>query len=127
MDGSQKLPQRLLGTVGDRLRAGQPIDRLALAVGAWIHYLRGRDESGLSFDIQDPLADALAQQLTMADQASSSVADPAAREQCRVEAFCAYAPVFGALGNDARLAHAVARHTRLLRERGVMATLEACA
>ena len=29
MDGSQKLPQRLLGTIRDRLKAGQGIERLA--------------------------------------------------------------------------------------------------
>ena len=35
MDGSQKLPQRLLGTIRDRLAAGRPFDRLALGVAAW--------------------------------------------------------------------------------------------
>ena len=39
MDGSQKLPQRLLGTVRDRLAAGAPIERLALAVAAWMRYV----------------------------------------------------------------------------------------
>jgi len=34
MDGSQKLPQRLLGTIRDRLAAGGSIDRLALGVAA---------------------------------------------------------------------------------------------
>ena len=123
MDGSQKLPQRLLGTVADRLHHGQAVDRLALAVGAWIHYLRGTDESGQAYDIQDPLAGVLAQQLAVADQASSGVADPAAREQRRIESFCAFAPVFGALGSDVRFVHAVAQHTQSLREHGVMATL----
>ena len=41
MDGSQKLPQRLLGTVRDRLAVGAPVDRLALALAAWLHHLRG--------------------------------------------------------------------------------------
>jgi fructuronate reductase len=36
MDGSQKLPQRLLGTISDRLAANQPITRLALGVAAWM-------------------------------------------------------------------------------------------
>ena len=124
MDGSQKLPQRLLGTMRDRLQHGQPIERLALAVAAWIHYLRGSDEAGQTFDIQDPLADALAQQLALADQASSGVADPATREQLRIASFCEFAPVFGTLGSDMRFVHAVAQHTRSLREHGVMATLE---
>jgi fructuronate reductase len=127
MDGSQKLPQRLLGTFADRLRQGKPIDRLALAVAAWIHYLRGTDESGQAYDIQDPLADALTQQLAVADHVSSGVADPAARERRRIESFCAFAPVFGMLGGDALFVHAVAQQTQSLRERGVMATLQACA
>src|SRR5205085_6246627 len=35
MDGSQKLPQRLLGTVRANIAASRPIKRLALAVAAW--------------------------------------------------------------------------------------------
>lgn len=60
MDGSQKLPQRLLGTVRDRLAAGAPIDRLALAVAAWMRYVAGRDELGEPIDVRDPLAGRLA-------------------------------------------------------------------
>ncbi|NLH80066.1 MAG: mannitol dehydrogenase family protein [Phyllobacteriaceae bacterium] len=56
MDGSQKLPQRLLGTIRDRLAAGQPIDRLALGVAAWMRYVTGIDESGAAIDVRDPLA-----------------------------------------------------------------------
>ncbi|KAA2237961.1 mannitol dehydrogenase family protein [Salinarimonas soli] len=60
MDGSQKLPQRLLGTVRDRLRAGAPIDRLALGVAAWMRYVAGVDEAGRPIDVRDPLAARLA-------------------------------------------------------------------
>ena len=59
MDGSQKLPQRLLGTVRDRLAAGQPIDCLALGVAAWMRYVTGIDEQGNAIDVRDPLADRL--------------------------------------------------------------------
>ena len=59
MDGTQKLPQRLLGTVRDRLAAGASIDRLALGVAAWMCYARGRDERGEPIDLRDPLADEL--------------------------------------------------------------------
>ncbi len=59
MDGTQKLPQRLLGTVRDRLAAGASIDRLALGVAAWIRYATGRDERGGAIDLRDPLADEL--------------------------------------------------------------------
>ncbi len=60
MDGSQKLPQRLLGTVRDRLRAGAPIDALALALAAWIRYVHGTDERGAGIVVEDPLAERLA-------------------------------------------------------------------
>ncbi|MBB3950049.1 mannitol dehydrogenase family protein [Aureimonas jatrophae] len=61
MDGSQKLPQRLLGTIRDRLAAGQPFDRLALGVAAWMVYVRGADERGEAIDVRDPLARDLAE------------------------------------------------------------------
>jgi fructuronate reductase len=59
MDGSQKLPQRLLGTVRDRLKSGAPINRLALGVAAWMRYVTGTDERGQPIDIRDPLSERL--------------------------------------------------------------------
>jgi fructuronate reductase len=56
MDGSQKLPQRLLGTIRDRLATGRTIECAALAVAAWIRYVGGHDESGVDIDVRDPLA-----------------------------------------------------------------------
>ena len=56
MDGSQKLPQRLLGTVRDRLATGAPIDRLALGVAGWMRYATGVDEQGRAIEVRDPLA-----------------------------------------------------------------------
>ena len=56
MDGSQKLPQRLLGTIRDRLAAGQPFERLGLGVAAWMRYVVGIDEKGEVIDVRDPLA-----------------------------------------------------------------------
>jgi len=59
MDGSQKLPQRLLGTIRDRLAMGQPIHRLALGVAAWMRYVTGIDEKEAAIDVRDPLAQRL--------------------------------------------------------------------
>jgi fructuronate reductase len=56
MDGSQKLPQRLLGTIRERLKAGAPIEHLALGVAAWMAYVTGTDEKGAAIDVRDPLA-----------------------------------------------------------------------
>ncbi len=60
MDGSQKLPQRLLGTIRDRLAKGAPIPRLALGVAGLMRYVWGTDEKGVAIDVRDPLAARLA-------------------------------------------------------------------
>lgn len=59
MDGSQKLPQRLLGTIRDRLARDASIDRAALGVAAWMRYVTGIDEHGRAIDVRDPLAERL--------------------------------------------------------------------
>ncbi|WP_433560198.1 mannitol dehydrogenase family protein [Pseudonocardia xinjiangensis] len=60
MDGSMKLPVRLLGTVRDRLRAGAEPRWAAMAVAAWMVYVaRGRDAAGRALPLDDPLADRL--------------------------------------------------------------------
>ena len=59
MDGSQKLPQRLLATVRVNLEKGGSIQFAALGVAAWMRYVGGVDESGLPIGVQDPLAESL--------------------------------------------------------------------
>ncbi|WP_373354951.1 mannitol dehydrogenase family protein [Pseudoroseicyclus sp. CXY001] len=59
MDGSQKLPQRLLGTIGENFSAGRSPRGLFLAVAAWMIYTSGRDLHGAAIDVRDPLADRL--------------------------------------------------------------------
>ncbi len=56
MDGSQKLPQRLLATVRDRLEGGGSIEHLALAIAGWIRYASGTDEHGKAIAVADPLS-----------------------------------------------------------------------
>jgi fructuronate reductase len=55
MDGSQKLPQRILGPIRDRLAKGLPIERHALVVAGWMRYVTGIDERGQPIDVRDPL------------------------------------------------------------------------
>lgn len=57
MDGSQKLPQRLINTILDRLNKGKSIDALCLVIAAWMRYVIGKDETGQSYNVQDPLAE----------------------------------------------------------------------
>ncbi|WP_246476144.1 mannitol dehydrogenase family protein [Roseibium litorale] len=56
MDGSQKLPQRILGTVRDNLAAGRSCPGLGTAIAAWMIYVGGVDLNGNPIDVRDPLA-----------------------------------------------------------------------
>lgn len=56
MDGSQKLPQRILGTLSENLAAGRPSPNLCLAVAAWMRYVGGVDEAGRPIEVKDPIA-----------------------------------------------------------------------
>jgi fructuronate reductase len=56
MDGSQKLPQRILGTMAEGLDAGRVVPGLALVVAGWMRYVGGTDERGQPIDVRDPMA-----------------------------------------------------------------------
>jgi fructuronate reductase len=124
MDGSQKVPQRLLETIRDRLRAGDDINRLALAVGAWLHYLRGEDEQGARYAIEDPLAARLAKLLSRAEVAAQASA-PSQAAQRRAMVLASFKPVFGDLGKKPEFVAALTTHLENLREHGVMHAVEA--
>lgn len=57
MDGSQKIPQRLLATIRDRMAAGLPHHRLNLAVAAWIRHVSGVGPRGECVPVDDPMSD----------------------------------------------------------------------
>jgi fructuronate reductase len=60
MDGSQKLPLRLLGTIHDRLTAGETPVWACRGVAAWMVYISaGHDRLGRALPLDDPLADRL--------------------------------------------------------------------
>lgn len=59
MDGSQKLPQRLLEALREQLVGNGHIDILCLGVAAWIRYVSGVDEKGAPIEVSDPLAQEL--------------------------------------------------------------------
>ena len=56
MDGSLKLPQRLLGTILDNRKAGRAAPLLTLSVAGWMRYVGGIDDRGDIIDVRDPLA-----------------------------------------------------------------------
>ncbi len=107
MDGSQKLPQRILGTIADDRAAGRPCPGLTLAVAAWMRYVGGVDERGNAIDVRDPLAPRL-------KALSDAAPDPAAR----VDALLAVTEVFPRpLAADARLPRRPGRRAHRARDR----------
>lgn len=115
MDGSQKLPPRLLGTARAQLERGGPIGRIALAIAAWTECLRGVDERGARIEINDPLAERLKR---LSAQAGD---DP----RTRVAAFLQLREVFGAdLAASGRFRAELEKAVSALREGGVLAAVK---
>ena len=56
MDGSQKLPQRMLGTLQDTHQEGRDAPMLCVAIAAWMRYVGGVDEQGQPIEVVDPMA-----------------------------------------------------------------------
>ncbi|MFN3673207.1 MAG: mannitol dehydrogenase family protein [Bosea sp. (in: a-proteobacteria)] len=118
MDGSQKLPQRLLGTIRERLQADAPIDHLALGVAAWMRYVSGQDETGAAIDVRDPLA------ATYAEHAAAAGRDAQALSQ----RLLGIDSIFGAdLPREPRFTALVARHLAALFDKGAKATAQGLA
>jgi fructuronate reductase/mannitol 2-dehydrogenase len=57
--GSVKMPSYLLPSLREAREQGRPYSLLAVAVAAWLRYLRGTDLAGRTIEIEDPLADRL--------------------------------------------------------------------
>ena len=113
MDGSQKLPQRLLGTIRERLKAGGGIDHLALGVAAWMRYVTGTDEKGAAIDVRDPLVVELKRRADAAGRNASAL----------VAGLTGIEAIFGTdLPGDPRFTEPVAAHLASLFEKGAKAT-----
>ncbi|PTX57382.1 fructuronate reductase [Litoreibacter ponti] len=74
MDGSQKLPQRILGSLTENLAAGRTAPRQCLAVAAWMRYVSGTDLQGQPIDVRDPLAEPLRDRATSEDPVGALLA-----------------------------------------------------
>lgn len=57
MDGSQKLPPRMLESIQFHLDNGSNFDLLSLGVAAWMCYVSGTDEKGNEIDVRDPMVE----------------------------------------------------------------------
>ncbi|MDM9626862.1 mannitol dehydrogenase family protein [Rhizobium sp. S152] len=63
MDGTQKLPQRLLEPATEALADGSKAETYAIAVAAWMRYALGIDRNGKSYELRDPRAAEIVERL----------------------------------------------------------------
>ncbi|MDB5459584.1 MAG: mannitol dehydrogenase [Caulobacteraceae bacterium] len=113
MDGSQKLPQRLLAPLQARLARGVAAPALILAVAAWMRWQSGRDDAGDAIPPDDPRSPALR-------RAYAQAGSPRAR----VEALTATEVFGGALRADPQLLDQLAAALERLERIGAAAALD---
>lgn len=115
MDGSQKLPQRLLETLREQLAGNGNIDILCLGVAAWIRYVSGVDEQGQAIEVSDPLA----KELRAACDANQG--NPASM----VKAIVSIQKVFGTdLIDEARFIQTTTQWLERFYDKGVLASIQ---
>ncbi len=111
-DGSQKLPQRLLAPIAERLAVGQSADTLMLAVAAWMCWVSGAGSTDGGV-LDDPQAATIAAALKNADTSAG-----------RVDALLALDSVFSAgLAANARFRSLVQVLVEALEQRGATSVL----
>ncbi len=99
----------LVDPIRDRLRAGEGVELLALALAAWLRRVRGEDEQGQPIDIRHPLA------ALLREKAAEGGPDP--------RPLLGIAQLFGDTGADPRLIEPVGRWLAALYGRGSRDTL----
>jgi mannitol-1-phosphate/altronate dehydrogenase len=99
----------LVDPIRDRLRTGEKLDLLALALAAWLRRVRGEDERGLPIEVRHPLAEQL--------RAKAIEGGPDPRP------LLGMVQLFGDTGTDARLVGPVGRWLASLYANGSHETL----
>jgi fructuronate reductase len=115
MDGTQKLPQRLLEPATVALERGQAIDAFAFAVAAWMRYALGRKEDGEPYALRDPRQKEIAARLEGASKDAGAISD----------ALLALPGLFpAALGGNPVWTDALKRRLALILDKGMRAAIE---
>ena len=99
----------LVDPIRDRLRTGESLDLLAMALAAWLRRVRGEDERGQPIEVRHPLADQL--------RAKAIEGGPDPRP------LLGMVQLFGDTGTDARLVGPVGRWLASLYANGSHETL----
>jgi fructuronate reductase len=113
IDGSQKLPLRLVATVRDARAAGVEPLASVLGIAAWMRYVTARhDDAGRPLAVDDPMAPRIAEAVGSADDPGTIV-----------ERLLSLAEMFGELGDDVVLRGLLATALAQLAGAGALATL----
>ncbi|WVD61512.1 fructuronate reductase [Orbus mooreae] len=114
MDGTQKLPQRMLDSIRFHIKNGSDYSLLALGVAGWMRYVGGIDDSGQTIDVRDPMAEQL-----------KNIVSTTKDGQERVDNLLALTTVFGAdLPNNPQFKQTVAAHYLSLMKHGAKQTVK---
>src|SRR5690606_4518305 len=115
MDGSQKLPQRLLQSLREQLAGPGHIDIICLAIAAWIRYVSGVDEKGNAIEVSDPFA---AELRKVCDENQNN-------PEAMVKAILSITPIFGAdLKDEPRVTENICSWLTQFYQRGVLQTIQ---
>ena len=114
MDGSQKLPQRLLNTVAERRRTGAMPGYATLAVAGWMRFTLGVADNGTALPLDDPLAESIRAVLP-------TTGDPVRLVRGLLSLDTVFPPSFA---DDTELVSALIGWLRLLGANGTAATVK---
>ena len=114
MDGTQKLPQRLLDSIRWHITHNSDFSLLALGVAGWMRYVGGIDDHKQIIDVRDPMVDELKKLVTASDDGIE-----------RVNALLTLDAVFGSdLPNNSLFKDKVTQHYLCLMEKGAKQTIQ---
>ena len=114
MDGTQKLPQRLLDSIRWHITHNSDFSLLALGVAGWMRYVGGIDDHKQIIDVRDPMVDELKKLVTASDDGIE-----------RVKALLTLNAVFGTdLPNNSLFKDKVTQHYLCLMEKGAKQTIQ---
>lgn len=117
MDGSQKLPQRMLDSVRWHLADNSSFALLALGVAGWMRYVGGVDEQGNAIEVCDPLLPVIQAAVQQSEEGES-----------RVKALLAIEAIFGKdLPQEGKFVELVTSAYLSLLNKGAKATVAAAA
>lgn len=114
MDGTEKLPQRILAPAVDALNAGQDPAPFAFATAAWMRFTLGRSEAGEAYALRDPQEARLAEAVAGLSEPGQVVG--------RLMSLPGLFP--DALRDNAEWTRAVETHLAVMMQRGMRAAID---